>query len=68
MLTPRRLLLAIVILAVILVAFPNASIAQDEAPLLPLTDPMAPFLESRAVAAEKGATVPTGTVLCEIKD
>jgi len=56
MLTPRGLFLAVMILAVVLVAFPNASIAQDDAPLLPLTDPMAPFLESRAVAVEKGAT------------
>ncbi len=44
-------------LAVLVIA-PNATAwAQDTAsPLVPLDDPMAPFLESRAVAAAKGAT------------
>ena len=56
MLTPRGLFFAVMILAIVLVVFPNVSMAQDDAPLLLLTDPMAPFLESRAVTAEKGAT------------
>jgi secreted PhoX family phosphatase len=34
----------------------SAAVAQDAAPIVPLTDPMAPFLESRAFAVSKGAT------------
>ncbi len=34
----------------------SAAFAEDPKPIVPLTDPMAPFLESRAFAKSKGAT------------
>jgi len=34
----------------------SAAFAEDPKPIVPLTDPMAPFLESRAFAISKGAT------------
>ena len=34
----------------------SAAFAEDPKPIVPLTDPMAPFLESRAFAVSKGAT------------
>jgi secreted PhoX family phosphatase len=44
-------------LAVVMaLAAPTLVHAQDSQPLVPLTDPYAPFLESRAYAASKGAT------------
>jgi secreted PhoX family phosphatase len=52
---PRiSVLLALIVTIVLLV--PTAVLAQDPQPLVPLTDPLAPFLESRAYAASKGAT------------
>ena len=45
------------LLALILVLTSGSvAMAQDDQPLLPLDDPMAPFLESRAYAAKMGAT------------
>lgn len=42
--------------AVIILAMPAIVVAQDPAPLVPLTDPYAPFLEARNYAAAQGAT------------
>ena len=41
---------------VLLAAIAPVSLAQESRPLLPLDDPLAPFLESRAYAAKMGAT------------
>ncbi len=54
----RRMKFMFVVLSVVMllgVAAP-AALAQDDQPLLPLDNPAAPFLESRAVAAKLGAT------------
>jgi secreted PhoX family phosphatase len=53
--THRFLVIVAVVLA-IAAAIPAASQAQDNPLLLPLDDPMAPFLESRAYAIAQGAT------------
>jgi secreted PhoX family phosphatase len=49
-------LFAVLSLVVLLGAAVPSAFAQDDQPLVPLTDPAAPFLESRAVAAKLGAT------------
>lgn len=46
----------IVLLVLVFGALPKSVSAQDPQPIVPLTDPFAPFLESRAFAASKGAT------------
>jgi hypothetical protein len=46
--THRFLVIALVALAIAMTAIPAASQAQENPPLLPLDDPLAPFLESRA--------------------
>ncbi|MCU0504111.1 MAG: hypothetical protein MUC51_20540, partial [Anaerolineae bacterium] len=52
----RKLVFVGIALAIALVMLPGASQAQDPQPIVPLTDPMAAFLESRAYAAKMGAT------------
>ncbi len=46
----------VLVCLVLLAATAPVSLAQDSQPLLPLDDPLAPFLESRAYAAKMGAT------------
>ncbi len=52
----KLVLLTVIVMAAALLLVPAGAQAQDPDFLVPLTDPMAPFLESRAVAAQKGAT------------
>lgn len=52
----KFLVLAVAVLAIAMTTIPAASQAQDNPPLVPLDDPMAPFLESRAYAVAQGAS------------
>lgn len=52
----KKYLLVFVLAALLLGLMPGAVAAQDFTPIVPLTDPLAPFLESRAYAAQQGAT------------
>jgi secreted PhoX family phosphatase len=52
----RRFVFVVVALAMVLVMPSGTSMAQDPQPLVPLTDPLAAFLESRVYAARMGAT------------
>jgi secreted PhoX family phosphatase len=52
----RKLVFVLIALAITVVMLPGVSLAQDPQPIVPLTDPMAAFLESRAYAAKMGAT------------
>ncbi len=54
--THKFFVIALVAVAIAMTAIPAASQAQDNPPLLPLDDPLAPFLESRAYAVAQGAT------------
>jgi secreted PhoX family phosphatase len=51
-----KFLLTLLALALVILTSAPAVMAQDAQPLVPLDDPMAPFLESRAYAAKMGAT------------
>jgi secreted PhoX family phosphatase len=54
----KFVLLSVIVMTTALLMTSTAALAQDPAPdfLVPLNSPMAAFLESRAVAAQKGAT------------
>jgi secreted PhoX family phosphatase len=52
----KLVIFSVLIVALLAVFLPASVLAEDPKPIVPLTDPLAPFLESRAFAVSKGAT------------